>query len=102
MFDLMVTYEWKPATAPARVEHHLRLIRALAGKVPGLVALRVGPKTFGFGAASEGWSHACVMTFRGQADYTAFGTSPAHDEIAPALIADLARISVIGFESSEN
>jgi hypothetical protein len=99
MFDLMVLYEWKPGITPERIDHHFRLIRALVGKVPGLVALRIGPRTLGFGPTAEGWTHGCVMTFRQQADYTTFGTSKEHDEIAPALVADLARLSAVGFES---
>jgi hypothetical protein len=100
MFDLMVFYEWKPGVTPARMEHHFALIRALVGKVPGLVALRIGPRTFGFGPASEGWTHGCVMTFAKQTDYTAFGTSKEHDAIAPGLLADLASINAVGFEST--
>ena len=99
MFDLMVLYDWKPGVTPERIEHHFKLIRALVGKVPGLAALRVGPRTFGFGPGNEGWTHACVMTFNQQSDYAKFGGSKEHDEIAPNLVADLARITAIGFES---
>jgi hypothetical protein len=102
MFDLMVLYEWKPGITAERIEHHLRLIRALVGQVPGLIALRVGPRTFGFGPTSEGWTHAAIMTFRQQADYLTFGKAPAHDRIAPELVADLQRITAIGFESPEH
>ena len=101
MFDLMVLYEWKPGLDTARIEHHFHLIRGLVGKVPGLVAIRVGPRTFGFGPGSEGWTHGCVMTFSNLADYLTFGRSPEHDEIAPALVVDLARITAIGFDSPE-
>jgi len=54
MFDLMVLYEWKPGIPPERIEHHFRKIRALPAKVPGLVALRIGLKTMGFGPGVDG------------------------------------------------
>jgi hypothetical protein len=98
-FDLLVTYRWKAGVTPERIAFHVDKIRALAGRVPGLSAIRIGPCTLGFGPASEGVTHACVMCFREQADYATFGRSAEHDEIAPALVADLESISAIGFTS---
>jgi hypothetical protein len=100
MFDLMVLYEWKPGTTPQRVEHHFRKIRALAGKVPGLSAIRVGPKTMGHGPGVEAYTHGCVMTFDSQDDYNRFGRSPEHDGIAPELVADLQNIFFLGFPAT--
>jgi hypothetical protein len=96
-FDLLVTYRWKPGNTPERIAFHAEKIRRLNGRVPGLLAVRIGPRTLGFGPAAEGVTHAAVMSFREQADYQAFGASPEHDEIAPALVADLEAISAVGF-----
>ena len=100
MFDLMVMYEWKPGLPAERIEHHLRKIRALEGKVPGLVAIRIGPKTVGHGPNVEAYTHGCVMTFATQEDYTVrFARSKEHDDIAPELVADLKNIFFLGFVS---
>jgi hypothetical protein len=98
-FDLLVLYRWKPGVAPDRIDFHLKKIRAMNGQVPGLLDVRIGPRTLGFGPAAEGITHACVMSFAQQADYAAFGTSPIHDDIAPALVADLAELTAVGFTS---
>jgi hypothetical protein len=97
-FDLLVLYRWKPGVTPERIAHHIRKIRGLNGRVPGMVEVRIGPQTMGFGPASQGVTHAAVMCFRDQASYQAFGRSPEHDEVAPELVADLAELSAVGFE----
>jgi hypothetical protein len=96
-FTLLVLYEWKPHITPERIEVHFTRIRGLAGNVPGLIEVRVGPRTFGFGpTGSEKWTHAGLMVFERQSDYAAFGKSAAHDAIAPDLVADLANLLAVG------
>ncbi len=98
-FELMILYHWKPDIAPERIEQHLNRIRKLPGRVPNLLRVSVGPRTLGFGAGSEHFTHAGIMTFRHQSDFEAFGTTPAHDEIAPELVADLQNLLAVGLET---
>ncbi len=98
-FQLMVLYAWKPGIGPERIAYHAAKIRALPAKVPNLLAARFGPRLLGHPAEEANrWHHAAVLVFRSQADFAAFGPTPAHDEVAIALVADLERISYVGFE----
>ena len=100
-FTLLILYEWKPGISAQRIEHHLAKIRALAGRVPGINDVRVGPRTIAFGPDAQRWTHAGLMTFRDQSDYETFGRSAAHDEIAPELVADLQNLLAVGMQSSD-
>ncbi len=98
-FQLMVLYDWKPGIDAERVAHHARRIRALATLVPGLIDVRFGPRLCGHPAAdAQGWDHAAVMVFARHQDFIAFGPTKAHDDVATELVADLERISYVGFE----
>jgi hypothetical protein len=98
-FQLMVLYEWKSGICPERIAYHARKIRALPGKVPNLLEARFGPRQLGHpDVDTRRWQHAAVLVFRCAQDYAAFGPTPAHDEVALELVADLERISYVGFE----
>lgn len=101
-FDLTVLYAWKPGVTPERIAFHLARIRGLRGRVEGMRDIRVGPRTLAFSLAPlplDAYTHAAVMSFETQADYARFGRSPEHDEVAPELVADLAQLVAVGFES---
>ena len=97
-FTLLILYEWKPGVTPPRIEEHFARIRALAGNVPGLRDVQIGPRTVSFGPDADRWTHGGLMTFERQSNYEAFGRSPAHDKIAPELVADLANLLAVGIE----
>ena len=97
-FQLMVLYDWKPHIGEERIAHHARKIRALPALVPGLIEVRFGPRLCGHPEDdTRGWDHAAVMVFARHEDFIAFGPTPAHDEVAIDLVADLERISYVGF-----
>lgn len=98
-FQLMVLYDWKPGVTAERIAIHAARIRALPELVPGLLAVRFGPRCCGHPAVdTDGWDHAAVMTFGSHQDFIAFGPTKAHDDVAVELVADLERISYVGFE----
>lgn len=98
-FHLMVLYDWKPGVEPERVAYHAAKIRALPSLVPGLIEVRFGPRLCGHpDEDARGWDHAAVMVFRRHQDFIAFGPTAAHDGVAIELVADLERISYVGFE----
>jgi len=97
-FQLIITYDWKPEVTPARRQYHVDKIRALLTKgVPGLLELRIGPRSLGHPAETASWDHGAVMVFSHEQDYISFGSTKAHDDVAFELVADLERIQYIGF-----
>ncbi|HYE07463.1 MAG TPA: Dabb family protein [Planctomycetota bacterium] len=97
-FQLMVLYDWKAGIDAQRIAVHAQRIRALPSLVPGLIEVRFGPRLCGHPQGeSEGWDHAAVMVFARHADFVAFGATRAHDDVAIELVADLERISSVGF-----
>ena len=97
-FQLMVLYDWKPHIGPERIAWHAAKIRALPTIVSGLIEVRFGPRQCGHpDEDTRGWDHAAVMVFRRHEDFVAFGPTRAHDDVATELVADLERISYVGF-----
>ena len=94
----MVLYDWKAGIGPERIAFHAAKIRALPALVPGLIEVRFGPRQCGHPEGeTSGWDHAAVMVFARLEDYAAFGPTKAHDDVAIELVADLERISYVGF-----
>ncbi len=96
-FHLLIQYDWKPSVSGERRAYHAGKIRGLATRVPGLLDVRFGPRHLGHPQETSSWDDAAVMVFQHQDDYARFGTSPVHDEVAAELMADLERITYVGF-----
>ena len=97
-FQLVVLYDWKPGVTPARIAWHADRIRALPRAAPGLIEARFGPRLCGHPEAeTRDWDHAAVLVFDRHADFIALGPTAAHEAVANELVADLERISYVGF-----
>jgi hypothetical protein len=99
--EQIVLYKWKPAVTRDRVGYHMKEIRALVGKVDGLLSVRGGKGKFCYSHPDAGasWDDGLVLTWADDSSLQKWGTHPEHDRLAPGLIADLERILAFSVES---
>ena len=71
----MFGFKWKAGVTNEEKERAAREIRALQGKIPGLLETYVGVN---FSSRSLGYAFGGVMKFEDRAALEAYGTDPAH------------------------
>ena len=93
--ELIVMYDWKESVSEERIAYHLGEISALYGKVPGLLAVKIGARCYG----PEQWTHGACLTFDSAAALDGYSRHPEHDRIAAQMVPDLENLQYCGFES---
>jgi hypothetical protein len=92
----VVLYQWKPTTTPARINYHLTEIRALVGKVDGLLSVTGGHRDACYNHPADpslNYEDILILTWADKTAYGKWGTHPEHDRLAPGLVADITRLT---------
>lgn len=85
MIEHMVWMKFKPEVAPDRIEQHLANLRALAGRIPGVVSIRAGAN---FTNRSGGYTHGMLVTLTDKAALDVYLPHPEHVAAATPLKQD--------------
>ncbi len=92
----VVLYQWKPGTPQSRIDHHLTELRALMGKVDGLLSVTGGHRDACYNHpadASLNYDDILILTWADKAAFAKWPTHPEHDRLAPGLVADITRLT---------
>ena len=81
----VVWIKFKDAVTPERVSEHVRALKDLTVRVPGIVDLAVGAN---FTDRANGFTHGLVVTLEDRAALDRYAAHPAHVEVATALRSD--------------
>ncbi len=88
-------FQWKPQTTEADKQRAAASIRALQGKIPGLIETTYNANT---SPRSQGFTHGGVMKFRDAAALQAYFTHPVHQELVDWLMPLLALAAELDYE----
>lgn len=76
-------FRWKPGVTPEKKQQAIAAIRALQGRIPGLVETWVGEN---LSPRSQGYELGGVMKFDDRAALEAYGAHPVHQELLSWLM----------------
>jgi len=76
-------FQWQPSVTPEMKDRAAREIRALQGKIPGLLETSYGTN---LSQRSQGFTHGGVMKFRDKAALDAYLPNPAHQKLVDWLM----------------
>ena len=100
-FKHLVVFEFKPDTTAAQIDGVMQSLRALVGKIPGLVDFVGGAYSGPYPGASDlnkRYTHGFVMTFRDAATRAGYLPHPEHIRAKDALMPLLADVMAFDFE----
>ncbi len=76
-------FRWKPGVTPEKKQQAIAAIRALQGRIPGLVETWVGEN---LSPRSQGYELGGVMKFDDRAALEAYGAHPVHQDLLSWLM----------------
>ena len=82
MITHIVLLRPKPETTQEELEAVLEQVRALKGKIPGLLAVQAGANRHN---AHQGYTYGFVMQFEDEEHLRAYSPHPAHRAVSPEL-----------------
>lgn len=94
MVEHIVLFKWREGAAPEAIEAALRELRALEGKIEGILDLFCGAD---FSGRSHGFTHALTVRFTDRAALDAYGPHPAHQHVVQQFINPI-RTDVLAFD----
>jgi hypothetical protein len=80
----LVVFKFKPTATPAQIEQVTDALRALKGKIPGIVAFEQGVNNSPEGK-NLGFTHAFLITFEDAAARDAYLPHPEHKKFGALL-----------------
>jgi hypothetical protein len=83
MIEHIVLFRWTPEASPEAIESTLTEVRALKGKIAGIVDLTCGTN---FSDRAKGYTHALVVRFSSRAALDAYGPHPEHQRVVQKFI----------------
>ena len=83
MVEHIVLFAWKPDTDPAAIQKAVEGLRALKGRIPGVVDLTCGAN---FSDRGKNFTHGLVVRLTDRAALEIYGPHPLHQEIVQSLI----------------
>jgi hypothetical protein len=83
MFVHMFAFRWKAGVSAEQKQQAIVAIRALQGRIPGLLETFVGENT---SPRSQGYELGGVMRFSDKATFEAYNEHPVHQELLVWLI----------------
>jgi antibiotic biosynthesis monooxygenase (ABM) superfamily enzyme len=78
----IVLLQPKPETTPEEMEAVLEQVKALKGKIPGLIQVQAGANQHN---AHQGYTYGFVMRFTDEEHLKAYSPHPAHRAVSPEL-----------------
>ena len=79
----VVLLQWNPGTAPETVERAFEELRALKGKIPGIMELTCGAN---FTDRARGYTHGLVVLFTDRAALEVYLPHPEHQRVVQEFI----------------
>ncbi len=96
MIEHLVLFKWKPETSTEKISEVMAHLKALKGKIPGIIDLSCGEN---FSERSQGFQHGLVVKFENKAALDAYMPHPIHQEVVQNLIKPiLADILAVDYE----
>ncbi len=92
----MVWFQFKPGIPTERQQEHAQALRGMQGKIPGVLAIKVG---FNFTDRAEGCELGLIVTLEDRGALEGYGPHPEHQKVAKPLSADCQRIMAMDFET---
>ncbi len=83
MIEHLVLFRWAADAPPEAVTRVMDELRALKGRVPGVLDLTCGEN---FSTRSQGFTHALVVRLENRAALEAYGPHPAHQRVVQEFI----------------
>ncbi len=83
MIEHIVLFKWTQAATPQAIEAATTELRALKGKIEGIVDLSCGAN---FSDRAQGFTHGLVVRFTDRAALEAYGPHPAHQYVVQNFI----------------
>lgn len=83
MVEHIVLFRWTPDATPDQVTRVVDGLRALQGRVPGILDLSCGED---FSGRAQGYTHALVVRFTDRAALDAYGPHPAHRHVVETYV----------------
>jgi hypothetical protein len=90
----IVLFRWSEAATPEAIDNVLQELRALKGKIDGIVELTCGAD---FSGRAQGFTHGLYVRFKDRAALEAYGPHPAHQHVVQNYINPI-RASVLAFD----
>lgn len=82
MITHIVLLQPKPETTSEEMEAVLEQVKALKGKIPGLIEVQAGANRHN---AHQGYTYGFVMRFDSEEHLKAYSPHPAHRAVSPEL-----------------
>lgn len=89
-------FRFKPGITAERIEDCFAEMRAMVGRIPGLLDMIHGPYESPEGLA-DGFTHGFVMTFESAAARDAYLPCPEHERVKAIVVPCLERVVVFDF-----
>jgi hypothetical protein len=83
MIEHIVLFQWKADASQESVNRVMAELRALKGKIPGIVDLSCGTN---FSDRAKGYTHGLVVRFADRAALEAYGPHPEHQRVVQNFI----------------
>ena len=89
-------FSFKPDVSPAQIDRCFAEMRAMVGRIPGLLDMMHGPYDSPEGLAG-GFTHGFIMTFEHAAARDAYLPHPEHERVKAIVVPCLDRVVVFDF-----
>jgi hypothetical protein len=83
MIEHIVLFRWTETATPQAIETAILELRALKGKIEGIVDLSCG---INFSDRAQGYTHGLVVRFIDRTALEAYGPHPAHQHVVQNFI----------------
>jgi len=89
-------FQFKEGVNEADIENCFITMKAMVGKIPGLLDMEYGPYDSTEGL-NDGYTHGFIMTFDSPASREAYLPHPIHEEVKALVVPKLERVVVFDF-----
>ncbi len=83
MIEHIVLFKWNTAATPQAIDAAMTELRALKGKMEGILDLSCGAN---FSDRAQGFTHGLVVRFTDRAALETYGPHPAHQHVMQNFI----------------
>lgn len=90
----MVWFKWNEGVSASQAEQYMADLRALVGKVPGIIALKCGVN---FTDRARGFTHGLSVTLESREGLKVYADHPEHMAVATRIRKD-AEVMAMDFE----
>lgn len=90
----IVLFKWNYDASEEKIEEVMAQLKAMNGKIPGIVELSCGED---FTGRADGYSHGLLVKFNTKAELLQYGPHPVHRNVVDTYINPI-RESVLAFD----